>query len=116
MDLIRTSRTLAKVGGLLGIVLGIFSAIFWIYIIISRTGFLLWAINLLDATMSVMSVLAILAGYYVYNKASGQISENPFNFGLLLVGLGIIVAIGAWGFAGLLVVISGVLILIEETT
>ena len=116
MDLMRAAQNLAKVGALLGIVLGLFSLLFWSYTIFSRTGFLLWAINLLDAVMAVMSVLAIVASYFIYSRFSTRIAEDAFNFGLILIGLGIIIAIGAWGIAGILVVLSGVLILVDETS
>jgi hypothetical protein len=38
------------------------------------------------------------------------------NSALYLVVLGIIIAIGAWGIAGLLLVIGALLILIDETS
>jgi hypothetical protein len=116
MDLMKAAQNLAKVGALLGIVLGLFSALFWAYVIFSRTGLLLWAINLLDAGMGLMSVIAIFASYFVYSRVSERIVEDAFNNGLVLVGLGILIAIGAWGIAGIVLVISGVLILIEETS
>jgi hypothetical protein len=116
MDLINTARNLAKIGALLGIVLGIFSTLFWVYVIFSRTGFLFWAINLLDASMCVMSVLAIIASYFAYSRITERISEDAFNNGIILVGLGILIAIGAWGVAGIIVDVSGVLLLIEETS
>ena len=116
MDLMRVAQNLANVGSLLGIVLGLFSTLFWSYIILSRTGFLLWAINLLDAGMCIMSILAIVASYFVYSRISDRIAEDALNAGLLLVGLGIVIAIGTWGIAGIIVVVSGVFVLIEETS
>ncbi|MDO8056413.1 MAG: hypothetical protein Q6361_06085 [Candidatus Hermodarchaeota archaeon] len=116
MDLVRTALNLAKVGALLGIALGLFSMLFWAYVIFSRTGFLLWAINLLDVGMAVTSLLAIIASYFIYSRISNRISEDAFNAGLVLVGLGILIAIGTWAIAGVIIVVSGVLLLIEETT
>lgn len=116
MDLLRAAQNLAKVGGLLGIVLGLFSMLFWSFVIFSRTGFLLWAINLLDAGMAIISIVTIIASYFVYSRISNRIDEDAFNAGLLSVGLGIVIAIGAWGIAGIIVVVSGVLALIEETS
>jgi hypothetical protein len=116
MDLMKAAHNLAKVGALLGIVLGLFSTLFWSYVVLSRTGFLFWAINLLDAGMAIMSILAVIASYFVFSRISNRIDEDTFNAGLLLVGLGVVIAIGAWGIAGIVVVVSGVLLLIEETS
>jgi hypothetical protein len=66
--------------------------------------------------MLIASILALALSYLILNRFSQRLETDPMRSALYLVGLGIIIAIGAWGIAGLLLVIGAVLILIDETS
>ena len=45
-----------------------------------------------------------------------KIEDDPSHSALVLVGLGIVIAVGTWGIAGLLIILGAVLVLIDETS
>lgn len=103
-------------GAILGLVLGLLSTLFWGYLIFVRSLAPVFSVNLFELLMLLVSVGAIIICYYLYTRFPPRIESDPSNAGLVLVGLGIIVAIGSWGVAGLLIVLSGIFILIDETS
>jgi hypothetical protein len=103
-------------GAILGMVLGLLSTLFWAYLIFVRSLAPVFSVNLFELFMLLVSVGAIITCYYLYTRFPPRIESDPSNTGLMLVGLGIFVAIGSWGVAGLLLVISGILILVDETS
>ena len=105
-----------RIGAILGMVLGALSTLFWAYLIFVRSLAPVFSVNLFELFMLLVSVGAIFACYYLYTRFQPRIESDPSNAGLVLVGLGIFVAVGSWGIAGLLLVISGILILIDETS
>ncbi|MFX1566237.1 MAG: hypothetical protein ACFFCH_09620 [Promethearchaeota archaeon] len=116
MELTEVADHLIKFGAILGIVLGLVSFLFWIYIILLGLGPPFFAVNFYDLFMVSTSLLSIVIGYYVLTRFPHRISEDPARSAIYLILLGIVVAFGAWGIAGLLIAIGAVLILIEETT
>jgi hypothetical protein len=105
-----------RTGAILGIALGGLSTLFWGNLILVRSLAPVFSVNLFELLLFLVSIGAIISCYYLYTRFSSRIENDPSNAGLVLVGLGIFVAIGSWGIAGLLLVISGVLILIDETS
>ncbi|MFX0079773.1 MAG: hypothetical protein ACFE8O_11095 [Candidatus Hermodarchaeota archaeon] len=105
-----------RFGSILGIVLGSLSTMFWGYLIFVRFLAPLFSVNLFELLLLLVSVGSIITCYCLYTRFPPRIESDPSNAGLVLVGLGIFVAIGSWGVAGLLLVISGILILIDETS
>ncbi|MFX1300057.1 MAG: hypothetical protein ACFFAL_00710 [Promethearchaeota archaeon] len=116
MDLIDTARLLMRWGSILGIVLGVLSALFWGNLILVRSLAPLFSVNLFELLLFLVSIGAIISCFYIYTRFPHRLENDPSNTGLVLVVLGIFVAIGSWGVAGLLLVISGILILIDETS
>ncbi len=116
MDLNETAHTLIKIGAILGIVLGLFSTLFWLYTVIVRMGLPLFLVNVYDLIMLFMSILAIGLCYFIFNRISQFLEADPTRTAIYLIILGIVVAIGALGIAGLLLILGAVLILIEETS
>jgi hypothetical protein len=116
MELIEAADHLIRFGAIFGIVLGFVSFLFWIYIVILGLGPPFFAVNFYDIFMVTTSLLSILISYYVLTRFPNRIREDPSRSAIFLILLGIVVAIGAWGIAGLLIAIGAVLILIEETT
>ncbi|MDO8123648.1 MAG: hypothetical protein Q6364_04645 [Candidatus Hermodarchaeota archaeon] len=105
-----------RCGSILGIVLGVLSTLFWGNLIFVRSLAPVFSVNLFELFLLLVSIGAIISCYYLYTRFPPRIENDPSNTGLVLVGLGIFVAIGSWGIAGLLLVISGILILIDETS
>ncbi len=103
-------------GSILGIILGVLSTLFWGNLIFVRSLAPVFSVNLFELLLLLVSIIAIISCYYIYTRFPTRIENDPSNAGLVLVGLGILVAIGSWGVAGLLLVISGILILIDETS
>jgi hypothetical protein len=115
MDLIESAQTLVKFGAILGMVLGLLSMLFWLFTILLRFCLPFFLVNVFDSVLFMMSIFAILISYYILTRFSPRLEEDPSHNALILVGLGILVAIGSWGIAGLLIIIGAVLVLIEET-
>jgi len=105
-----------RTGAILGMVLGLLSTLFWANLIFVRALAPVFSVNLFELLMLLVSVGAIITCYYLHTRFPPRIESDPSNAGLMLVGLGVFVAIGSWGVAGLLLVISGILILIDETS
>ena len=105
-----------RFGSIFGIVLGLLSTLFWGNLIFVRSLAPVFSVNLFELLLLLASIGAIITCYYLYTRFPPRIESDPSNAGLILVGLGIFVAIGSWGVAGLLLVISGILILIDETS
>ncbi len=116
LDLIESAQTLIKFGAILGMVLGLLSMLFWLFSILLRFGLPFFLVNIFDSVLLAMSVLAIILSYYILTRFSSRLEEDPSHNALILIGLGILVAIGSWGIAGLLIIIGAVFILIEETS
>lgn len=116
MELIEAANHLIKFGAILGLVLGLVSFLFWIYVIILGLGPPIFAVNVFDILLASASIATILISYYILTRFPLRIQEDPARSAVFLILLGIVIAIGAWGIAGLLIAIGAVLILIEETT
>ncbi len=116
MELLEVADHLVKFGAILGIVLGLISTFFWAYVILLGLGLPVFAVNFYELFMLVVSLSALLLSYFVMSRFSQQIDADPSRWALYLVGLGIIIAIGSWGVAGLLIVVGAILILIDETS
>lgn len=116
MELLEVADHLVKFGAILGIVLGLISTFFWAYVILLGLGLPVFAVNFYELFMLVVSLIALLLSYFVMSRFSQQIDADPSRWALYLVGLGIIIAIGSWGVAGLLIVVGAILILIDETS
>ena len=116
MELVDAAKLLLRLGAILGIFLGIISMVFWINLIFLRSFAPVISVNIFEVLMFTASLIAVIACYFIIARFEPRWEDDPFRAGLILIALGIIVAIGAWGIAGLLLVISGVLILIDETS
>lgn len=110
------AQTLIKFGAIFGLVLALVSTFYWLSIILVRMGFLLVSINIYDALMIGFSLVAIFLCYVIFTRFPQRIEEEPSRSALYLVGLGIVIAVGAWGIAGLLIIIGAILVLIDETS
>jgi hypothetical protein len=115
LELIEAAEYLVRIGSILGIVLGLISGFFWGYVVLLGIGPPYFAVNIYEILMLIASLFAIFFSYFVLSRFPKRIETNPFRSALHLVGLGIVIAIGSWGLAGLLIVIGAVLILIDET-
>ncbi|MFW9831071.1 MAG: hypothetical protein ACFFD8_04790 [Candidatus Thorarchaeota archaeon] len=115
MELTDAARNLLKFGSLLGLVLGLISTLFWLSTILVRMGLFLASINIYDVLMVVFSLVAIFLCYFILTHFSKRIDDDPSRAALYLIVMGLVIALGAWGIAGLLVVIGASLILVEET-
>ncbi len=116
MELMKAAENLVKYGAILGLVLGLLSTLFWGYVILIGIGPPFFVVNYYEIFMVIVSLAAMLLSYLVLTRFPHQIEADPSRAALFLIGLGIIIAIGSWGVAGLLLVIGGVLILIDETS
>ncbi|MFX1318413.1 MAG: hypothetical protein ACFE9O_04655 [Promethearchaeota archaeon] len=116
MELIETAGYLVRVGAILGLVLGLLSSLYWGYTVLLGIGPPYLAVNVYEILMLIISIFALGICYFILNRFPQWFQVDPMRAALYLVGLGIIVAIGAWGIAGLLLVIGAILILIDETS
>lgn len=110
------AQTMLRYGAILGIVLGLFSTLYWLYILVIRATSPFSSLSLVDLFMFVMSLLAIILSYFVLNRIPSKIEDDPLRTALIIFILGILIAIGAWGIAGLVLIISAFFIFISETS
>ncbi len=116
LELMDAAQTLLRYGALLGIVLGLFSTLFWLYTLIIRAFSPFFSLSLIDLFMFGMSLLAIILSYFVLNRIPQKIEDDPLRTALLIFILGVFIAIGSWGIAGLIIIISALFIFINETS
>ncbi|TRO56295.1 hypothetical protein E2P64_06110 [Candidatus Bathyarchaeota archaeon] len=116
MELIEAAEYLVRVGAILGLVLGLLSSLYWGFIVLLGFAPPYLAVNVYEILMLIVSILALGFCYTILSRFLQWLQADPMRAALYLIGLGIIVAIGAWGIAGLLIVIGAVLILIDETS
>jgi len=116
MELTEAAEYLIRVGAILGLVLGLLSSLYWGFIVLLGIGPPYLAVNVYEILMLIVSILALGFCYTILSRFPHWLQADSMRAALYLIGLGIIVAIGAWGIAGLLLVIGAVLILIDETT
>jgi hypothetical protein len=115
MELLDAAKALVKFGAILGIVLGLFSVFYWTYFIVIGASSPLFAVNFYEVLLFSLSLIAIGLSYYVLTRVPQRLEDDPWQSGVYLIGMGIFIAIGAWGIAGLLIVIGAVFILMDET-
>ncbi len=116
MNLNEAANHLVKFGSILGMVLGLLSVFFWAYMVIIGWGLPFFAVNVYEVFMVIVSLIALILSYIVLTRFSLQIEADPTRSAFYLIGTGIVIAIGAWGIAGLLIIIGAVFILIDETS
>ena len=116
MELMDAAISLQRYGALLGIVLGLISVIFWGYIVFIGMSPPFFVVNIYEIFLLVISFLAMIFSYVVLTRFPQRVEEDPSRNALFLIGIGFIIAFGAWGIAGLLIVLSAVLILMDETS
>ena len=116
MDLVDAAKGLVKFGSILGIVLGLFSVFYWAYFIVLGASSPFFALNFYEVLLFILSLIAIGLSYYVLTRFPQRLEVDPWRSALYLIGMGVLIAIGAWGIAGLFIVIGGVFILMVETS
>ena len=116
LELVEAAEHLVRFGAILGIVLGLISTFFWVYVVLLGLGPPSFAVNFYEVLMLIASLSALFLSYLVLSRFPQYIESDPSRSAIYLVILGIVIAIGSWGIAGLLIVISAILILIEETS
>ena len=116
MELTETAEYFLKFGSLLGVILGLLSLFFWAYLVLLGVGPPYMIVNFYEILMVMASLGAIVVSYVLLTRFPQRLKMDPSRNALYLIGLGVLVAFGSWGIAGLLIVIGAVLILIDETS
>ncbi|MHA2428212.1 MAG: hypothetical protein ACXADB_09335 [Candidatus Hermodarchaeia archaeon] len=115
MELLDAAKALVKFGAILGMVLGLISVFYWAYFIVIGASSPFFTLNFYEVLLFILSLIAIGLSYYVLTRVPQRLEVDPWQSAFYLIGMGILIAIGAWGIAGLLIVLGAVFILMEET-
>ena len=116
MELLDAAKVLVKLGAILGMVLGLFSVFYWAYFIVIGASSPFFAVNFYEVLLFTLSLIAIGLSYYILTRGPQRLEDEPWRSAIYLIGMGILIAVGAWGIAGLLIVIGAVVVMMEETS
>jgi hypothetical protein len=107
---------IAKIGVVLGVILGSVDAAWNLYRVSSGLTPPFPMFNIFDILLIILNFVAILCCLLIHQKFLPMVNEDPLFVALICFILGIVITFGALGIGGILIVISGILILIYETS
>ncbi len=116
MTLRDSAIKIAKIGAVLGIILGSVDAAWNVFRVSIGLTPPFPMFNIYDVLLIILNFVAIFCCILTYKKVLPLVEEDPLFAALILFILGAIIAFGALGIGGILIVISGILILIYETS
>lgn len=114
LELIDAAKVLVRFGAILGIFLGLIVTVWYGYNIVLRLSQPLPVINIYDAILFIISFISIGLSYLIYSRYYIHIDDKPFETAIIIVLLGLFIAIGTWIIGGLIILLGGVIILIDE--
>ena len=116
MDIRDIAKLLVRIGAFLGMLLGIFATAWLLWLFVLKIMQPVSSINIFEIAFIIFGAVAITLSYLVYTRYLPSIDQDPFGTGTYFIVFGILIAIGAWGIGGLLIVIGGFLLIVEETS